>query len=310
MYRSLELEPSPLMPSQLTFTARPPEDFGRWRFPTLDVEYDPAAQALWMLYSRESPPYFSLDTLQDVGDVRASVRALFASEHRAAYPIRYFLMASNKPTVFNLGGDLAMFAECIRAGDRDTLRLYAHTCVDLVHSLSQAFDLPMVTLSVIAGQALGGGFEGALAEDFIVAAEDARIGVPEVAFNTFPGMGAMTLLSRRLGAARAEELIASGKVHDGRTMYDAGVVDILAAAGQAHETATAWMKDGGQAQFERRLALVSARRRFFPVSAHELARITDLWVECSCDVTPHDVRHMERLAAAQKRVTSAPLNPS
>ena len=95
MYRPMELEPWPLMPSQLTFTARPPEDFGRWKFPTLDVEYDPQTQALWMLYSADSPPYFSLDTLQDVGDVRASVRALFDSPLRAAYPIRYFLMASN-----------------------------------------------------------------------------------------------------------------------------------------------------------------------------------------------------------------------
>jgi DSF synthase len=290
------------MEPELTFKARPAAEVGRWRFPTLDVEYDSKAQALWMLYSEASPPFFSLDTLQDVGDVRASVRALFRSDEIAKYPIRYFLMASNKPAVFNLGGDLQMFADSIRAGDRSKLRLYAHTCVDLVYSLTQAFGLPMVTLSVIAGQALGGGFEGALAEDFIVAAEDARIGVPEVSFNTFPGMGAMTLLSRRLGAAKAEELIASGKVHDGRYMYEHGVVDILAPAGGAHQTATDWMTDGGQALFERRRAMADARRRFFPVSPHELARITDLWVECSCDVTPHDVRHMERLASAQKRL--------
>jgi DSF synthase len=301
VYR-IELEPWPLTPSHLTFRARSPESFGSWRFPTVDVEYDPHAQALWMLYSKDSPPFFSLDTLQDVGDVRASVRALFASPLKDRFPIRYFLMASNKPSVFNLGGDLAMFAKSIRDGDRDKLRLYAHTCVDLVHSLTQAFDLPIVTLSVIAGQALGGGFEGALAEDFIVADEEARIGLPEVSFNTFPGMGAMTLLSRRLGAAAAEDLIASGKVHDGRSMYEAGVVDILAPAGAAHQTATAWMAQGGQANFERRLAIAGARRRLFPVSHHELARITDLWVDCSCDVTAHDVRHMERLAAAQKRL--------
>lgn len=302
MGRRIELETWPAMLPELTFQARDPADFGRWRFPTVDVEYDPVTQAVWMLYSKDSPPYFSLDTLQDVGDVRASMRALFASPEIARFPVRYFLMASNKPTVFNLGGDLNMFAASIKAGDRDKLRLYAHTCVDLVHSLTQAFGLPMVTLSVIAGQALGGGFEGALAEDYIVASEDARIGVPEVAFNTFPGMGAMTLLSRRLGSARAEELISSGRLHGGREMYEAGVIDVLAPAGKAHETTTAWMAEGGRALFERRLSIAATRRRFFPVSAQELVRITDLWVDCSCDVTPHDVRHMERLANAQKRL--------
>jgi DSF synthase len=292
----------------LTFTARMPEDFPNWTFPTLDVEYDAESQALWMFYKADSTPYFSLDTLQDVGDVRASVRSLFASDRIAAHPIRYFLMASKKPNVFNLGGDLTMFAQSIRDGNRDKLRLYARTCVDLVYSLSMAFDLPMVTLSVIAGQALGGGFEGALAEDFVVAEEDARIGVPEVSFNTFPGMGAMTLLSRRLGSAGAETLIASGKVHSGRHMYDLGVIDIIAPNGQAHETAQAWMREGGERLFDRRLAMAGARRRFFPVAASELEAITDLWVECSCSVTPHDVRHMERLASAQKRLNDPNTN--
>ena len=298
----------PMAAPALTFTARAPEDFPNWTFPTLDVEYDAESQALWMFYKEDSTPYFSLDTLQDVGDVRASVRELFASDRVATHPIRYFLMASKKPNVFNLGGDLAMFAQSIRDGNRAKLRLYARTCVDLVHSLSMAFDLPMVTLSVIGGQALGGGFEGALAEDFIVADEDARIGVPEVSFNTFPGMGAMTLLSRRLGAAGAETLIASGKVHSGQQMFDAGVIDIIAPAGRAQETAQAWMRDGGGRLFERRLAMAAARRRFFPVAAGELEAITDLWVECSCNVTPHDIRHMERLASAQKRLNAASAN--
>ena len=293
----------PMAPA-LTFTARAPEDFPNWTFPTVDVEYDPEAQALWMAYKADSTPYFSLDTLQDVGDVRASVRTLFASDQIKIYPIRYFLMASNKSSVFNLGGDLAMFAQSIRDGNRDKLRLYARACVDLVHSLSMAFDMPMVTLSVIAGQALGGGFEGALAEDFIVADEAARIGVPEVSFNTFPGMGAMTLLSRRVGSAQAENLIASGKVYTGQQMFEAGVIDIVAPAGGAHETARTWMRQGGKAAFERRLAMATARRRFFPVAADELQAITDLWVECSCNVTPHDIRHMERLASAQKRLNA------
>ena len=88
-------------------------------------------------------------------------------------------------------------------------------------------------------------------------------------------------------------------------MYGMGVVDILAGPGEARETALKWMIQGGEERHARRLALAEARRRFFPISYEELIEITDLWVECSCDVTPHDIRHMECLANAQKRMFSA-----
>jgi DSF synthase len=211
-------------------------------------------------------------------------------------------MASRKPGVFNLGGDLAMFAQSIKNREREHLRAYAHACIDVVHGLATAYGLPIVTLSVITGQALGGGLEAALAQDVLLADETARIGVPEVVFNTFPGMGAVSLLSRRLGDARAEEIIGSGKVYTGAQMFELGVVDILAPEGQATKTALDWMMEGGEERYERRLAIARARRQFFPVSYEELIKITDLWVDCSFDVTPQDIRHMERLAAAQKRM--------
>jgi DSF synthase len=59
------------------------------------------------------------------------------------------------------------------------------------------------------------------------------------------------------------------------------------------------MREG---DFVRRLAMAQTRRRLFPVSYAELEQITDLWVDCSCDVLPQDIRHMERLAAAQKKM--------
>jgi DSF synthase len=288
------------MATAFQFEARSPEDFPAWRFPTLDVEYDAATASLWMHYKESAPPFYSMQTLADMAAVRESVRALFASPEIEARPVRYFVMASRKPGVFKLGGDLALFADTIRGRERDTLRLYAHACIDVVHGLAQAFGLPIVTVSAIAGQALGGGLEAALAQDFVLADEAARIGTPEVGFNTFPGMGAVSLLTRRLGAARAEEIMASGQVYSGREMYDLGVVDILAPEGQAREAALAWMGEG-EAAFRRRREIASLRRRLFPVSREELLKITDLWVECSCDVTPSDIRQMERIAAAQRK---------
>ena len=283
------------------YNPRSPSDFPDWSFETVEVEYHHGSQSVWMHYKESAPPFYSLQTLADMASVRESLRALFQSPEIEAYPIRYFVMASRKPGVFQLGGDLAMFANSIRDNQRDELRVYAHACIDVGYALFNAFNLPIVTLAVITGQALGGGLEAAMAEDYLVADAGAKIGVPESAFNTFPGMGAVSLLSRRLGTANAEEIISSGKVYDGREMYDLGVVDILAPEGEARETAIAWMTEEGAERHTRRLKIAALRRRFFPISRDDLIRIVDLWVDCSCTVSSQDIRYMERLAAAQKR---------
>ncbi len=285
-----------------SFSPREPSEFPNWTFQNIDFEYDPSSGSVWMFYKEHGPPYYSLQTLNDIACVRDSLRVLLTSGHGRSFPIRYLVMASHKPGVFNLGGDLAMFAQSIRDQERDVLRTYAHACVELVHGLATAFDLPIMTVAVITGQALGGGLEAALAQDFLVADETAKIGVPEVAFNTFPGMGAVSLLSRRLGDAQAQDIISSGVIYTGRPMLDLNLVDLLAPEGRSVETARAWMSEGGRERFERRLAMANARRRLFPIAYDELIKITDLWVDCSLDVRPQDLRHMERLAAAQKRM--------
>jgi DSF synthase len=293
------------MQLKLTYRPRDPRDFPRWEFETLDFEYDPGSCSVWMYYKAEGPPCYTFQTLSDMADLRESLRLYFASDRRDVHPIRYFGMASRKAGVFSLGGDLAMFANAIRNGERHTLRAYAHACIDVVHGLATAFGLPLVTMSVVTGQALGGGMEAALAEDFLLAEASAKLGVPEVTFNTFPGMGAVSLLTRRLGSARAEEIIASGRIYSGQQMFELGVADLVAPEGQGQEAALRWMRRGGAHLHARRFAMATARRSCFPISYDELIRITDLWTDCSCEVMPQDIRHMERLVSAQKRMLAS-----
>jgi len=290
------------MQPQLTYRPRSPETFPDWSFSTLDVEYNRESRSVWMYYKAEAPPFYSLQTLQDMADLRESIRGLIASAPGRDYPVDYFVMGTHKAGVFNLGGDLAMFAHSIESGDGALISYYAHACIDVVFGLTDALGGAFVSLAVIEGQALGGGLEAALAQDFLLADETARIGVPEVAFNTFPGMGAITHLTRRLGAARAEEIMLSGKVYSGAEMYEMGVIDAVAPEGRAKTQAQAWMLDGGADRHARRLALAGTRRKLFPVTWEELMKITNLWVETSLSVSRHDIRHMERLAAAQKRM--------
>jgi DSF synthase len=142
-----------------------------------------------------------------------------------------------------------------------------------------------------------------MATDFLIAEASAKLGVPEVAFNTFPGMGAVTFLKRRLGAAVAEQIIATGAVHSATQMHELGIVDVLAPDDRLRETALDWMCEGGEERWMRRRALADLRRDCFPITRDELLRVVELWVDCSFSIGESDLRHMERLVAAQGRLS-------
>ncbi len=70
--------------------------------------------------------------------------------------------------------------------------------------------LPQPVIAAISGYALGGGFELALACDFRIAVEGAKLGLPEIKIGAFPGGGGTQRLPRLIGAAKAKEMILIG----------------------------------------------------------------------------------------------------
>ncbi|MEU9241492.1 enoyl-CoA hydratase-related protein [Streptomyces shenzhenensis] len=100
-------------------------------------------------------------------------------------------------------------------------------------------ELPMPTIAAVHGYALGGGFELALSCDVIVADDTAVVGLPEVSVGVIPGGGGTQLLPRRVGAARAAELVFSARRVEAAQARELGLVDELVAAGQDREAALA-----------------------------------------------------------------------
>jgi enoyl-CoA hydratase/carnithine racemase len=84
--------------------------------------------------------------------------------------------------------------------------------------------LPQPTIASVFGYALGGGFELALNCDLIVATEDAVFGLPEVTVGIVPGGGGTQLLPREVGAARAKELVFTGRRISGVEAFEMGLV--------------------------------------------------------------------------------------
>jgi len=94
--------------------------------------------------------------------------------------------------------------------------------------LAELVDLPCPTIAAIAGPALGGGLEIALACRMRVAAPGATLGQPEVALGLVPGAGATQRLPRLIGMAAAVDLIGQGRSVTAAQALDLGLVDVLA----------------------------------------------------------------------------------
>jgi DSF synthase len=204
------------------------------------------------------------------------------------------------PGIFNLGGDLGLFGELIRKGDLAALRHYGHVAVEAIHRNHVAFDVPVVTMALVQGDALGGGFECALSYDLIVAEKSAKLGLPEILFNMFPGMGAVSFLARRLDRARAEKMILSGRVYTAEELHDMGVVDILAEDGMGEAAVEEYIERNTRKHNALYFAQ-KARRRVNPITIEELRDIVDLWAEAAINLGESDLRKMARLTAAQDR---------
>jgi DSF synthase len=270
----------------------------RHSFTQLDTE----RHALWHYLNPEPRPVFSQMVLGEILDVQARVQ-LHLSTHGDNQPeIRYLIIASAIPGVFSLGGDLALFAELIRNRQRDHLLAYGRQCIECVfNSVTNVGNPQLTTISLVQGTALGGGFEAALANNVVVAERSASFGLPEILFNLFPGMGAYSLLARRLDMARAERFLSSGRQYSAAELYELGIVDVLAEDGQGVHAVNGFIRKHGRSRNGLQ-AIQQVRQRLAPLAFQELEDVVTIWVDTAMRLTDRDLRTMEKLVAAQQRL--------
>jgi DSF synthase len=269
-----------------------------------ETEFEPASGTLWGYFNpREGAPCYSLGLLKDILE---HDQQLVANKGKVdvdgmLHTVNHYVTASRIRGVFNVGGDLALFSMLIKARDRQALAQYAKLCIDNVYPRTQSFFSPTLTkITLVQGDALGGGFECALASDVLVAEESAQMGLPEILFNLFPGMGACSLLARRIGIRAAEELILSGRILPATELHKMGVVDVLATDGQGETAVRNWIAKNARRRNGMQ-AVLRARQFIHPVTREELDGIVGLWVDAAMRLGERDLRMMNRLVRAQMR---------
>jgi enoyl-CoA hydratase/carnithine racemase len=111
----------------------------------------------------------------------------------------------------------------------------------MITTLQEVFgiveEIPKVTIAAINGYALGGGCELAMCADLRFAAEDARIGQPEILLGVIPGAGGTQRLPRLVGPARAKDLIYSGRHMEAEEAHRIGLVDRVYPAQEVYPRA-------------------------------------------------------------------------
>ncbi|WP_306203756.1 enoyl-CoA hydratase/isomerase family protein [Actinoplanes sp. RD1] len=171
----------------------------------------------------ERPPMNALNT-----QVQEELRQ--AAQDASADPDVRAVIVFGGEKVFAAGADITEFT-----------RLTYQEMTVRAAALSSAFDavarIPKPVVAAVTGYALGGGCELALACDWRVVADDAKLGQPEIKLGLIPGAGGTQRLARLVGPARAKDLVFSGRMVDAAEALAIGLADRVVPAAEVYATA-------------------------------------------------------------------------
>jgi len=268
-------------------------------FQQIKTRFDNEFGVMWSIMQPEPRPCFNSICLNELLQYHHYVQDSQGEilSQGKVQKLNYSVFASGVEGVFNLGGDLTVFRALIMNQDREHLLAYAKLCIESIWILYN-MQAPVTTISLVQGQAMGGGFEGALSTHIMVAEKSALMGFPEVLFNLFPGMGALSFLSRKIGMSMAEKMVRSGKIYFGEELYQLGVVDVLADDGQGEYALNQWIRKNHRSlnSFQ---AINRAKQRVNPLTVDELYDITEIWVDAALRLEDRNLKVMDRLVRAQ-----------
>ena len=266
----------------------------------LRATFDPALNAMWLRWSPKPRACFNLPLLaacnaycQFLQDTQGVI-----SHNGETYALKSSILSSEIPGVFNLGGDLDLFKVLIDGRNRQGLMEYGMACVEVVYQNLSCYGLPITTISLVQGECLGGGFEAALSSQVVIAERSARFGFPEIMFNLFPGMGAMSFVLRRSNSRIAEELMTSATIFTADDMLKRGIIDMVVDDGEGPAAVREYLRKKAPAL----RAMYQARRRVQNLTRKELDDIVTVWVDAALRINPRDLRLMAHIVARQDRL--------
>ncbi len=258
----------------------------------LRIKIDEEYKILWVGIDLQDKLCYSINFLDNLSHVKDLMIYMIKKEN-----IKYVVAYSLNKGVWNLGGDLEFFVSCIRNNNKKALQDYAYKCIDLVYNFNSNYELNIFSTCVVQGNAFGGGFESALSGNFIIAEQSAKFSFPEVIFGTFPGMGAYSFLTKKVGFNRANDIINSNKTFSAQEIYDLGIINKVCEDGHGLATMSSMIKSGEMDKIVSNPFQNICNR----VSRQELIDIVNVWLDRAFTLNEDNLARMTKLANFQKR---------
>ena len=271
------------------------------QFKHLKVEVDPETRSVWLYFNTKPRPSITTTLLKELLEFQNIIKqqGSVLTWKGNSIQLDYHVICSKQP-VFSFGGDLEYFLSCIERNDSKSLKKYAYDCIRALYPNYTGFDNQLITISLIQGNALGGGLEAALSSNVVIAEKRVDMGLPEVLFNLFPGMGAFNLISQRTNSAFAEKMMLDGRLYSSEELYEKGLVDILSDVGQGVESVYEFIETNSKRK-ESFKAINRVKRCSNKIDIETLFEVCDIWVETAFSISEKDLRTMSRLVRSQNK---------
>ncbi|HFC93016.1 MAG TPA: enoyl-CoA hydratase [Leucothrix mucor] len=266
----------------------------------LTIKCDVKTATIWVGMNPIGRQCFTLSMLIELHDLIHKLNKYGSLDPSNPDSIHHLVLESAHPEIYNSGGDLEYFSELVKQKDSDRLRDYGIICIDLIYWALTGGERQITTIAYVAGNALGGGFETALACHYIIAEKQSVFSFPESLFGFFPGMGAYELLERYSGSLEAERAFTTGKRYSAQELKLMGGIYSLVEKGQGTQAIEKLILEKEKNQNPHRaLRLIKQRRQ--NISYESLEFSIDLWVETAMKLTEKQLRMMAILTRRQKK---------
>jgi len=202
---------------------------------------------------------------------------------------------------FCKGGDIDHYLKCIRGHDREALSAYAHTHVDMLTDHLEGMGCNTLTIGLVDGDAFGGGLEVLLGLDFVIASETSRFGFPEVKHGAFPGLGALSLLARKVGCQVADDLVKGGMLYSASDMQDIGIVTHCVPADEMEAAAAEIIEQYSGMESD----LTSLRDEMLnacPLDHDEMRDLVEEWTDVAMNLSDRDLQEIADMTRDERSV--------
>lgn len=255
----------------------------------ISVTVDLENKILWLFIGNTNELHYSFLTIYNFYNSINEISNIVNKNQ-----IKTIIMKSSNQKVWNMGGDLEFFVRCLKEGKKNALYEYAYNCIGVVHAISNGFNSNAVVIALVQGNAYGGGFESALAADYIVSESHAKYSFPESIFGSFPGMGAYSFLTRKVGYEKANDMIRSSKRWNAKELIEMNIIHSV-FDGDEKELIHLIQKDYFKSKD------IFSKICCIPTLA-ELKTIVDKWLSQIINLENDKINYMEKLINAQKKV--------